>query len=170
MTPSDVVRAPSAIVSGGAMLTRVPARNERTPNTPQSRFQRTQLPPAGSWKTTLPDFGLAGTQVATLEVSALPPINLDGRLDYLVHYPHGCLEHVKRARDVQVPKVVDVLGPRGLVDPVPGGDMDDAVPTGDGLADGGAVEDGTLEIRFHARVGRHQIDHSGFIAPGDEPK
>ena len=37
-------------------------------------------------------FGLEGTQSATLEVSALPPLNLDGRLDYLIHYPHGCLE------------------------------------------------------------------------------
>jgi uncharacterized protein YfaS (alpha-2-macroglobulin family) len=27
-----------------------------------------------------------------LEVSALPPINLDGRLEYLIGYPHGCLE------------------------------------------------------------------------------
>ncbi len=33
-----------------------------------------------------------GTQVANLEVSALPPINLDGRLEYLIHYPYGCLE------------------------------------------------------------------------------
>jgi uncharacterized protein YfaS (alpha-2-macroglobulin family) len=48
--------------------------------------------PGESWKSTLPHFGLAGTQVASLEVSALPPVNLDSRLDYLVHYPHGCLE------------------------------------------------------------------------------
>ena len=30
--------------------------------------------------------------MANLEVSALPPINLDGRLEYLIHYPYGCLE------------------------------------------------------------------------------
>ena len=28
----------------------------------------------------------------TLEVSALPPINLERRLEYLIQYPHGCLE------------------------------------------------------------------------------
>jgi uncharacterized protein YfaS (alpha-2-macroglobulin family) len=64
----------------------------RTPNVPTSRFQRTTLAPGASWKGDLTAFGLAGTQVASLEVSALPPINLDGRLEYLIHYPHGCLE------------------------------------------------------------------------------
>jgi alpha-2-macroglobulin len=64
----------------------------RTPNVPVTRFQRYNLTPNESWKYTLPTFGLAGTQIGTLEVSALPPVNLDGRLDYLVHYPHGCLE------------------------------------------------------------------------------
>jgi len=64
----------------------------RSPNTATSRFQRAVVAPGTSWKGTLPQFGLAGTQSATLEVSALPPVNLDGRLDYLIHYPHGCLE------------------------------------------------------------------------------
>jgi uncharacterized protein YfaS (alpha-2-macroglobulin family) len=64
----------------------------RTPNAPSSRFQRANVAPGESWKTSLAAFGLAGTQSATLEVSALPPVNLDSRLEYLVHYPYGCLE------------------------------------------------------------------------------
>jgi uncharacterized protein YfaS (alpha-2-macroglobulin family) len=64
----------------------------RTPNVPSSRFQRATLAPGASWKGDLLAFGLAGTQTANLEVSALPPINLDGRLEYLIHYPYGCLE------------------------------------------------------------------------------
>jgi uncharacterized protein YfaS (alpha-2-macroglobulin family) len=64
----------------------------RTPNVAVTRFQRANLAVGESWKYTLPTFGLAGTQRGTLEVSALPPVNLDGRLDYLIHYPHGCLE------------------------------------------------------------------------------
>jgi uncharacterized protein YfaS (alpha-2-macroglobulin family) len=64
----------------------------RAPNTTSSRFTRANLAPGESWKTTLATFGLTGTQQATLEVSALPPINLEQRLDYLVGYPHGCLE------------------------------------------------------------------------------
>src|SRR5690606_11108838 len=59
----------------------------RSPNTAQSRFQRATLAPGEEWKATLPYFGLAGTQAATLEVSALPPVNLDQRLNFLVHYP-----------------------------------------------------------------------------------
>ena len=36
--------------------------------------------------------GMDGTNEATLEVSAIPPINLAARLGYLVHYPYGCIE------------------------------------------------------------------------------
>ena len=64
----------------------------RTPNVPQTRFERDTLAPGADWNSRLKSFGLDGTQVATLEVSALPPINVDGRLQYLIHYPHGCLE------------------------------------------------------------------------------
>ena len=64
----------------------------RAPNVPSSRIQRTTLAPGESWKPDLASFGLPGTQMATLEVSALPPINLSQRLDYLIGYPHGCLE------------------------------------------------------------------------------
>jgi len=64
----------------------------RTPNVAQTRFERATLAPGADFKSTLKSFGLDGTQVATLEVSALPPINVDGRLNYLIHYPHGCLE------------------------------------------------------------------------------
>ncbi len=64
----------------------------RTPNAASSRFQRATLAAGETWKADLLPFGLEGTQTALLEVSALPPINLDGRLEYLIGYPHGCLE------------------------------------------------------------------------------
>ncbi|HEV7608850.1 MAG TPA: MG2 domain-containing protein [Steroidobacteraceae bacterium] len=64
----------------------------RAPNVASSRFQRATLAPGESWKPSLAGFGLEGTQNATLEVSALPPINLSQRLEYLIGYPHGCLE------------------------------------------------------------------------------
>ncbi|HEY1041005.1 MAG TPA: MG2 domain-containing protein, partial [Bacteroidia bacterium] len=37
-------------------------------------------------------FGIAGTNKAVLEISSMPPINLQQRLDYLIQYPHGCVE------------------------------------------------------------------------------
>jgi uncharacterized protein YfaS (alpha-2-macroglobulin family) len=74
----------------------------RSPNPPVTRVTRGTLPAGESWSTELRGFGLEGTHSATLEVSALPPLNLDGRLDYLVHYPHGCLEQVTSGAFPQV--------------------------------------------------------------------
>ena len=36
--------------------------------------------------------GMEGTNVVSIEVSTFPPINLKNRLDYLIQYPHGCIE------------------------------------------------------------------------------
>ena len=46
----------------------------------------------GNWikEFTLP--GVEGTNTATLEVSSIPPLNLGDRLNYLIRYPHGCVE------------------------------------------------------------------------------
>jgi uncharacterized protein YfaS (alpha-2-macroglobulin family) len=38
--------------------------------------------------------GMDGTNSLVLEVSATPPINLGARLDYLLGYPHGCIEQI----------------------------------------------------------------------------
>lgn len=39
-------------------------------------------------------FGVAGSNTARLEVSSFPSIDFNRRLDYLILYPHGCLEQV----------------------------------------------------------------------------
>lgn len=36
--------------------------------------------------------GIQGTNKAIVEISSMPPINLQKRLDYLIQYPHGCVE------------------------------------------------------------------------------
>ncbi|MDR0452659.1 MAG: alpha-2-macroglobulin [Treponema sp.] len=36
--------------------------------------------------------GRAGTNTAVLELSRLPPLNLEKRLDFLIKYPNGCVE------------------------------------------------------------------------------
>ncbi|WP_255402294.1 alpha-2-macroglobulin [Tenacibaculum sp. SG-28] len=38
------------------------------------------------------NFGTKGTNMASLELSTLPPMNFTKRLQYLVRYPHGCIE------------------------------------------------------------------------------
>ncbi|HFS66911.1 MAG TPA: hypothetical protein ENK67_01715, partial [Flavobacteriia bacterium] len=37
-------------------------------------------------------FGIAGSNFATSEFSSLPPMNFTERLQYLIQYPHGCVE------------------------------------------------------------------------------
>jgi uncharacterized protein YfaS (alpha-2-macroglobulin family) len=36
--------------------------------------------------------GIKGSNTGGVEVSSVPPLNLSSRLDYLLRYPHGCLE------------------------------------------------------------------------------
>lgn len=37
-------------------------------------------------------FGIKGSNKAVVTVSGLPSVNLNSRLNYLIHYPHGCTE------------------------------------------------------------------------------
>ncbi|WP_373943386.1 alpha-2-macroglobulin [Polaribacter sejongensis] len=37
-------------------------------------------------------FGVEGSNTAMLELSTIPQINFSGRLEYLIQYPHGCVE------------------------------------------------------------------------------
>jgi alpha-2-macroglobulin len=46
-----------------------------------------------SWKT----FGVFASNFAKLEISSMPTINLNGRLQYLISYPHGCVEQTTSA-------------------------------------------------------------------------
>lgn len=39
-------------------------------------------------------FGVTGTNSATVEFSTMPPMDFSRRLQYLVQYPHGCLEQI----------------------------------------------------------------------------
>lgn len=62
------------------------------PNPLTSTYTDVLLPPNStktiSWKT----FGVSGSNKARLEVSSMPTINLNGRLQFLIQYPHGCVE------------------------------------------------------------------------------
>ena len=46
-----------------------------------------------SWET----FGVAGSNKAKLEVSSMPTIDFNRRLQYLIGYPHGCVEQTTSA-------------------------------------------------------------------------
>ncbi len=50
-----------------------------------------------TWQTTVKAVGMAGTNKAVLEVSNIPPIDFGRRLQYLIDYPHGCVEQTTSA-------------------------------------------------------------------------
>jgi len=66
----------------------------RSPSQAVSNSWRASLPPGGEWQPQVDFPGLAGTNQLFLEVSRIPPLNLEKRLSYLLKYPHGCVEQV----------------------------------------------------------------------------
>ena len=49
------------------------------------------------WNETVMQSGIPANGKATLEISSIPPVNLEKRLDYLIQYPHGCIEQITSA-------------------------------------------------------------------------
>lgn len=69
----------------------------RPPNPATARQSGAWIEPGARWTRRLIPHGLAGTNETALEVSALPPLNLERRLGELIRYPHGCLEQTTSA-------------------------------------------------------------------------
>jgi hypothetical protein len=64
----------------------------RNPNPPQTDVIEAVVDAGQSWSSTYTPVGLAGTNSGVLEISTIPPLNLGRRLNYLIDYPHGCIE------------------------------------------------------------------------------
>jgi hypothetical protein len=69
----------------------------QAPNVPSIRTQTEAIEAGKAWQTSVKPFGLAGTNQTSLELSSVPNLNLEQHLDYLVNYPHGCLEQTTSA-------------------------------------------------------------------------
>jgi uncharacterized protein YfaS (alpha-2-macroglobulin family) len=69
----------------------------RMPNPRISRTISEMVEPGKSWNTAYEAVGLAGTNNGVMEVSVIPPMNLEQRLKYLMQYPHGCVEQTTSA-------------------------------------------------------------------------
>ena len=69
----------------------------RNANPPVTQVTETTLQAGQSWNSTVAMIGDAASSKATLEVSAIPAIDLAKRLGYLVQYPHGCIEQTTSA-------------------------------------------------------------------------
>jgi uncharacterized protein YfaS (alpha-2-macroglobulin family) len=56
-----------------------------------------EISPNKTWKKQLKLPGTQGTNTILVEVSTLPNLNINKRLDYLIQYPYGCAEQVTSA-------------------------------------------------------------------------
>src|ERR1035437_10231977 len=61
----------------------------RNPNPPVTRVTDLNLAAGQQLQTTVIPVGSLSTSKATLEISSVPPMNLQKRLDYLIEYPYG---------------------------------------------------------------------------------
>lgn len=69
----------------------------RNPNPPVTNVTEMTLTAGQQWKTTASPIGVAATSTAVLEISSVPSMNLQKRLNYLIEYPHGCIEQTTSA-------------------------------------------------------------------------
>ena len=66
----------------------------RTPNPATVRRVQAEIPIGERWAPRITPHGLPGTNRTVLELSTLPPLNLEQRLEYLIRSSHGSLEHL----------------------------------------------------------------------------
>lgn len=64
------------------------------PNPAITRYTDVVLEPNSAKTLQFETFGITGSNKANLEVSSFPTINFNGRLNYLIQYPHGCAEQI----------------------------------------------------------------------------
>jgi uncharacterized protein YfaS (alpha-2-macroglobulin family) len=83
--------------SGDEVATQEIFIESRAPNPATVIRESKLLAPGEQWQSPLTPHGMAGTNETSVEVSTLPPINLQQRLGYLIDYPHGCLEQITSA-------------------------------------------------------------------------
>lgn len=69
----------------------------RSPNPMTVRQQVAEIAPGERWSPTITPHGLPGTNRSVLEVTTLPPLNLETRLRHLTRAPYGDIEHMVSA-------------------------------------------------------------------------
>ncbi|AMC11325.1 hypothetical protein Lupro_08675 [Lutibacter profundi] len=62
------------------------------PNPISSKTIAIELEPNSTQTIGFDTFGMLGSNFANIEFSTLPPMDFTGRLQYLIQYPHGCVE------------------------------------------------------------------------------
>lgn len=66
--------------------------NVRNPNSRITQFTEAMIEAGKNTQLSYRMIGMQGTNMATLEVSSIPSVDLSRRLTYLLEYPYGCVE------------------------------------------------------------------------------
>jgi uncharacterized protein YfaS (alpha-2-macroglobulin family) len=69
----------------------------RSTSVPVTRSLQYLIGAGETWRGNLEFPGRPGSNSGVIELSRLPPLNLEKRLEYLVSYPHGCVEQTTSA-------------------------------------------------------------------------
>lgn len=69
----------------------------RSPNPKVMESETKVIEPGSTASFTMEQDGISGSHSYILETSQLPAINLSGRMDELINYPHGCIEQTTSA-------------------------------------------------------------------------
>lgn len=99
---TGIAKATIEAVSGNEKARQTIEIDIRTPNLPVTQFVEKSLAKGQEWAMNLQTIGMEGSNSAVLELSSMPPINLTARLNYLMNYPHGCVEQTTSAAFPQI--------------------------------------------------------------------
>ncbi|MDO5656455.1 MAG: MG2 domain-containing protein [Flavobacteriaceae bacterium] len=66
----------------------------RSPNAPITRSTGAEVVATSTYQTSYQPFGMEGTNSIQLQLSTIPDMRLGERLNYLLNYPHGCVEQI----------------------------------------------------------------------------
>jgi len=69
----------------------------RSPNRETLRQTHAVIESGANWSGRVVPHGLLGTNEVALELSSIPPLNLERRLEFLIRYPYGCVEQTTSA-------------------------------------------------------------------------
>lgn len=97
-----IAKANIEVSSAGEKATYQIELDVRAPNPQITDVQSYILEEGEELSQTVKRLGLAGTNKEIVELSTIPPINLEERVNYLIRYPHGCIEQTTSAAFVQL--------------------------------------------------------------------
>ncbi|MFN0213261.1 MAG: alpha-2-macroglobulin family protein [Saprospiraceae bacterium] len=106
---TGVAKFSISATGGGETATSEIEIEVRNPHPLITRVLDGSVEPGQTWAQPAKVTDFSDLEAAVLEVSNIPPINLSKQLDYIIQYPHGCIEQTTSAAFPQL--YVDLIAP-----------------------------------------------------------